>query len=82
MLCHVLCFHFVSVCTRTHCPFIVPKSSETKDSAEFQIVVQFWSIYFFDIASINIITLRTFLPGNHKNHVPIERKINRLSNDT
>ena len=29
---------------RTHCPFIVPKSSETKDQAEFQIVVQFLNI--------------------------------------
>ena len=36
---------------------------------------------FFDIVS-NIITLRTFLPGIITNNVPIERKINRLSDDT
>ena len=29
MLCQVLGFPFVSVCTRTHCPFIAPNSSET-----------------------------------------------------
>ena len=29
MLCQVLGFPFVSVCTRTHCPFIAPKSSDT-----------------------------------------------------
>ena len=45
MLCHVLCFTFVSVCTRTHCPFIVPKSSETIHHAEFQAVVEFWDSY-------------------------------------
>ena len=80
MLCHVLCFPFVSVCTRTHCPFIVPKSSETKDHAEFQIVVQFWNIYFlhhrlklwsnfatffFFYIEPNLIALRTFLQSNH-----------------
>ena len=52
MLCHVLCFPFVSVCKRTHCPFIVPKSSETKHHAEFQIVVQFWNIYFLTLRLI------------------------------
>ena len=29
MLCQVLSFSFVSVCTRTHCPFIAPNSSDT-----------------------------------------------------
>ena len=43
---------FVSVCTRTHCPFIVPKSSETKHHAEFQIVVQFWNINFLTLRLI------------------------------
>ena len=46
-----LCFPLVTVCTRTHCPFIVPKSEETKH-AEFQIVVQFWNICFLTLRLI------------------------------
>ena len=42
----------VSVYTHTHCPSIVSKSSETKHHAEFQIVVQFWSIYFLTLRLI------------------------------
>ena len=29
MLCQVMGFPFVSACTRPHCPFIAPKSSES-----------------------------------------------------
>ena len=65
-VCHVLCFPFVSVYTRTNCPFIVPKSSETKHHAEFQNSDAILEHLFFDIAS-NKITLRTFLPDNHNN---------------
>ena len=45
--CHVSCFPFVSVCTCTQCARAtsLPKSSETKHHAEFQIVMQFWNIY-------------------------------------
>ena len=52
MSCFVLSF-----CERMHAypmrpgPFIVPKSFKTKHHAEFQIVMQFWNIYFFNIAS-------------------------------
>ena len=66
MLCHVLCFPFVNKWTCTHCQFIAPKSSETKHHAEFQIVVQFWNIYFLTLRLYSMITLCTFLPGNHK----------------
>ena len=57
--CHVLCFPFVSVCTRTHCPFIVPKSSETKHHAEFQLAVQFWNIYFLTLRLIYSLCARS-----------------------
>ena len=50
--CQVLCFIFVNVCTRTHCPFIVPKSSETIHYAEFQIVVQLLNIHFLTLRLI------------------------------
>ena len=33
-------------------PFIVPESSETKHHAEFQIVMQFWCIYFLTLRLI------------------------------
>ena len=60
MSCFVFCF-CERTYTHTHCPFIVPKSSETKHHAEFQIVVQL----FFDIAP-NIATLpRSCHAGNH-----------------
>ena len=53
MSCFVLSF-----CERMHSsplrpgPFIVPRSSETKHHAEFQIVMQFWNIYFFTLRLI------------------------------
>ena len=53
MSCFVLSF-----CERMHSyplrpgPFIVPKSSETKHHAEFQIVMQFWYIYFLTLRLI------------------------------
>ena len=54
MLCHVLCFPFVSVCTaRVPTAYsLVPKSSETKHHAEFQIVVQFGNIHFLTLRLI------------------------------
>ena len=53
MSCFVLSF-----CERMHSyplrpgPFIVPKPSETKHHAEFQIVMQFWNIYFLTLRLI------------------------------
>ena len=53
MSCFVLSF-----CERMHSyplrpgPFIVPKSSDTKHYAEFQIVMQFWNIYFLTLRRI------------------------------
>ena len=48
------CF-MLSFCERMHLyplrpgPFIVSISSETKHHAEFQIVMQFWNIYFLTL---------------------------------
>ena len=55
VLCLVSCFSF---CERMPSyplrpgPFIVPKASETKHHAEFQIVMQFWNIYFLTLRLI------------------------------
>ena len=55
VLGHVSCRSF---CERMHAcplrpgPFIVPKSSETEHHAEFQIVMQFWNIYFLTLRLI------------------------------
>ena len=67
-------------------PIHCTKILRNKHHADFQIVMQFWNIYFVTLRLI-IITLRTFLTVNikkinKKNNIPIKRKINRLSNDT
>ena len=77
----MFCFTFVSECTHTHCPFIIYRNPPKQN-----IMLNFNSgtileHLFFDIAP-NIITLCTFLPGNHNNNVPMERNKNSLSNDT
>ena len=66
---HVMSGFVLYFCERMHAyplrpgPSIVPKSSETKHHAEFQIVMQVWNIYFLTLRLI--ITLRTFLTDNH-----------------
>ena len=55
---HAMSCFVVSFCERMHTyplrpgPFIVPKPSETKHHAEFQIVMQFLNIYFLTLRLI------------------------------